>query len=269
MKAKLGFGWILPALYVAFIAAPLLWLARVSLAPAAAPGAGFALLPAQLTLQNYATLVSRDGWGQAFGMGLVEAAGAALIAVIAALPAAYAFARYRFLLDRALLYWLFAGRIVPAAALAGPIGGLYASLALFDTPIAVALAHGVFNLGVAVWIIEAAIRASPRRIDETADMDGYVFTAFFFQILLPLIAKPVAIAFAVCFIFSWTETAIASALTSAVSRPIGAKIAEAALQPGADMGLLAAAAMLTLVPGAVLVWFMRKHIAGGIAMGRG
>ena len=266
MKAPLRFGWILPAVYVAFVAAPILWLVRVSLASSAPPGAGFA---AQLTFQNYAALFSRDGWSQAFGMGVVEAGGAALIAIIAALPAAYAFARYRFLLDGTLMFWLFAGRILPAAALAGPIGGLYASLNLFDTPIAVAVAHGVFNLGIAVWILEAAIRAIPRRIDETADMDGYVFAAFFFEILLPLIAKPVAIAAAVCFVFSWTETAIANALTASVSRPIGAKIAETALQPGADMGLLAAAAMLTLLPGAVLVWFMRRHIAGGFAMGRG
>lgn len=268
MKAPLRFGWILPAIYLVLMAAPLVWLARISLSPRAGPGAGFALLPTQLTLQNYAALFARDDWSQAFGMGLMQAAGAALIAITAALPAAYGFARYRFLGDRPLFFWLFVGRMVPAAALAGPIGGLYASLNLSGSPVAVALAHGLFNVGAAVWILEAAVRNSPRRIDETAEMDGYAFPAFFVEVLLPLIAKSVAMAAAVCFTFSWTETAIASALAASASAPIGARIAEAALQPGADMGLLAAAATLTVMPGAVLVWFMRRSIASGFAMGR-
>jgi glycerol transport system permease protein len=268
MNIPLRFGWILPAAYVGFIAAPIFWLLRISLAPRPAPGAGFALLPPQVTLQNYAALFGPDGWGHAFGVGLLEAAGAALVAIIAALPAAYAFARFRFLGDRPLFFWLFAGRMLPAMALAGPIGGLYASLNLQDSPIALVLAHGLFNIGLAVWILEAALRNSLRPIDETAEMDGYVFPLFFFEILLPLIARPVAIAAVVCFVFSWTETAIATALTTSAARPLGARIVEAALLPGADMGLLAAAATLSLLPGAVLVWFMRRHISSGFAMGR-
>jgi glycerol transport system permease protein len=268
MKPTLRFGWILPAAYVAFIAAPILWLLRISLAPSPAPGAGFALLPPQLTLQNYAALLGPDGWGGAFGVGLLESAGAALLAVVAALPAAYAFARFRFLGDRPIFFWLFAGRMLPAIALAGPIGGLYASMNLLDSPLAVVLAHGLFNVGLAVWILEAAFSNSPRRIDETAELDGYAFPLFFFEILLPLIARSLAIAVAVCFIFSWTETAIARALTVSAARPLGARIVEAALLPGADMGLLAAAATLGLLPGAALVWFMRRHIVSGFAMGR-
>lgn len=268
MKEPVRFGWLLPAVYVGFIAIPILWLVRVSLAPGAELRAGFSLFPAQATLQNYQALFAADGWMRAFGMGLVEAAGSAALAVIAALPAAYAFARFRFAADRPLLFWMFAARLVPLAAIAGPAGGLYASLGLADAPVAVALAHGLFNLPVAVWIIEAAIRASPRRIDETADMDGYIFPGFFFEILLPLIARSVAAAAAVCFILSWTETAIAGALTASIARPIGPRIAEAAMLANADLGVLAAAAVLTLLPGAALVWFMRRHIAGGFAMGR-
>jgi glycerol transport system permease protein len=37
---------------------------------------------------------------------------------------------------------------------------------------------------------------------------------------------------------------------------------------GVDWGLLTAAGTLTLLPGAVLIWFVRRHIAKGFAMGR-
>ena len=37
---------------------------------------------------------------------------------------------------------------------------------------------------------------------------------------------------------------------------------------GMDWGLLAAAGVLTLVPGMLVIWFVRNHIAKGFAMGR-
>jgi len=37
---------------------------------------------------------------------------------------------------------------------------------------------------------------------------------------------------------------------------------------GVDWGVLAAAGILTIVPGALVIWFVRKHLAKGFALGR-
>jgi glycerol transport system permease protein len=47
-----------------------------------------------------------------------------------------------------------------------------------DTHIAVAMAHLLFNVPLAVWILEGFMSGIPREIDETAYIDGYSFPAF-------------------------------------------------------------------------------------------
>jgi len=102
-----------------------------------------------------------------------------------ALPAAYAFSRYRFLGDKHLFFWLLSNRMAPAAVYALPFFNLYSAIGLFDTPWAVALAHCIFNVPLAVWILEGFVSGVPKEIDETAYIDGYSFPKFFVKIFMP------------------------------------------------------------------------------------
>jgi glycerol transport system permease protein len=92
-----------------------------------------------------------------------------------ALPAAYAFSRYRFLGDKHLFFWLLSNRMAPAAVFALPFFQLYSAVGLFDTHIAVALAHCLFNVPLAVWILEGFMSGVPRELDELAFVDGHSF----------------------------------------------------------------------------------------------
>jgi glycerol transport system permease protein len=64
-----------------------------------------------------------------------------IISLTVALPAAYAFSRYRFLGDKHLFFWLLTNRMAPPAVFALPFLQLYTAVGLIDTHIAVALAH--------------------------------------------------------------------------------------------------------------------------------
>ena len=104
-----------------------------------------------------------------------------VISVAVALPAAYAFSRYRFLGDKHLFFWLLTNRMAPPAVFALPFFQLYSAFGLIDTHIAVALAHCLFNVPLAVWILEGFMSGVPKEIDETAYIDGYSFPRFFVQ----------------------------------------------------------------------------------------
>jgi hypothetical protein len=89
-----------------------------------------------------------------------------------------------------------------------------------DTHIAVALAHLLFNVPLAVWILEGFMSGIPREIDETAYIDGYSFPRFFVTIFMPLIKAGIGVAAFFCFMFSWVELLLARTLTSVNAKPI-------------------------------------------------
>ena len=52
------------------------------------------------------------------------------------------------------------------------------------------------------------------------------------------------------------------------TKPIVATMTRTVSASGMDWGVLAAAGVLTIVPGAIVIWFVRHYIAKGFAMGR-
>ena len=107
-----------------------------------------------------------------------------ILSVSVALPAAYAFSRFHFMGDKHLFFWLLTNRMAPAAVFALPFFQLYSSIGLFDTHIAVALAHTLFNIPLSVWILEGFMSSVPKQLDETAYIDGYSFWRFFIKIFI-------------------------------------------------------------------------------------
>ena len=77
--------------------------------------------------------------------------------------------------------------MAPPAVFLLPFFQLYSAVGLFDTPLAVALAHCLFTVPLAVWILEGFVSAVPKELDEMAAIDGHSFPYFFFRIFIPVI----------------------------------------------------------------------------------
>ena len=256
------------ALYLLFLMLPIYWLLNMSLKTNAEITGTFSLFPQNLTFQNYRTILTDPSWYMGYVNSIIYVVMNTVISILVALPAAYAFSRYNFLGDKHLFFWLLTNRMAPPAVFALPFFQLYSSIGLFDTHIAVALAHCLFNVPLAVWILEGFMRGVPKEIDETAYIDGYSFPRFFVRIFMPLIASGIGVAAFFCFMFSWVELLLSRTLTSVNAKPIAATMTRTVSASGMDWGVLAAAGILTIVPGALVIWFVRNYIAKGFALGR-
>jgi glycerol transport system permease protein len=262
------FGWLIPALYILFLLVPIYWLINMSFKSTNEILGGMTLWPKEFTLASYKEILTNPVWYMGYVNSITYVLINTVLSVTVALPAAYAFSRYRFLGDKHLFFWLLTNRMAPAAVFALPFYQLYSAVGLFDTPIAVALAHTLFNVPLAVWILEGFMSGIPKELDETAYVDGYSFPRFFVRIFIPTIAAGIGVAAFFCFMFSWVELLLAKTLTSVAAKPIAAVMTRTASASGYELGLLAAAGTLTIIPGAIVIYFVRNYIAKGFALGR-
>jgi glycerol transport system permease protein len=257
-----------PVLYILFLMLPIYWLLNMSFKTTNEILGGFSLYPHQFTIENYRKIFTDPSWYMGYVNSIEYVVINTILSVAVALPAAYAFSRYRFLGDKHLFFWLLTNRMAPPAVFVLPFFQLYSAVGLFDTPWAVALSHTLFNIPLAVWILEGFMSGVPKALDETAFVDGYSFPRFFITIFIPTIAAGIGVACFFCFMVSWVELLLAKNLTSVAAKPIAAAMTKTASTSGYELGLLAAAGSLTLIPGAIVIYFVRNYIAKGFALGR-
>ena len=256
------------AIYCFYLALPLYWLLAISVQQNADITGAFSIFPQEPSLKNFMELWMNPVWSRSFINSLTYVVINTLLSISLALPAAYAFSRYQFLGDRQLFFWLLTNRMAPPAVFLLPFFQLYSAFGLFDTPLAVGLAHCLFTVPMAVWILEGFMSSIPKELDEMAKIDGHSFGFFFLRIFIPANWGGIGVTIFFCFMFSWVELLIARTLTGVEAKPIVVTMTRTISASGIDWGVLAAAGVVTILPGLVLVWFVRNRLIQGFALGR-
>ncbi len=256
---RLHFKWLPATLYIAFLFLPLVSL--VSLSFHATLGGG-SIPEGQFTLSNYLHVFQNPALTASIINSISYVTLNILVTIPVALIAAYGFSRYAFVGDNHLFFGFLTLRMTPPVVMVLPVFLLFSALDLLNTPLAIALAHCLFNVPISIWVLKSFISAIPKELDEAAFIDGYSFFQFFTKILIPLMAPGIAVASFFCFMFSWVEVVFARILTITAGKPISMAIS-ALFTFRTDLGLVAAMTVISIIPGALMVYFVRNHIAKG------
>jgi glycerol transport system permease protein len=270
MKSDRGFKarYLLLILYFLLMLLPVYWMINTALKTDTEILSSLTFFPKNITFKNFATIFLSPDWRNSIFSSLAYVLMNVVLTLLASVPGAYAFSRWKFMGDKHLFFWLLTNRMAPAAVFIVPFMQLYSTFGLFDTHFAVALGHCLFNIPLAIWILEGFMSGIPREIDETAFIDGYSFFRFFRKIFFPLIAPGVGVTAFFAFTFSWVELIIAKALTLTNAKPLVVQLSVGIGAEGVKWGLMAAAGVVTLIPGAIVVYFVRNYMAKGFALGR-
>lgn len=256
-------------IYSFFTIFPIYWLFVLGLQPNFLNSTGLSLWPSTVSFQNFSVSFLNDEWVQGYLNATAYVFLNVILTLAVAVPAAFAFSRYKFLGNRSLFFWLLVCRMIPPAVVMVPMVQIASIFNLVDTYLAVAIAHCLFNVPIAIWILEGFISSIPKETDEMARVDGYSTFGFWRIILVPQILPGLGVTAFFCFMFSWVELTLANALTTVDAKPIGV-ILKMVASPlgGVHIGIAAATSILTLIPGIFVAWLARHHIARGFSMGQ-
>jgi multiple sugar transport system permease protein len=194
---------------------------------------------------------------------LVVALLSTFVALLAAVPVAFALSTFAFKHKSRLLLAVLLQRFLPPIAIVFPLVGLYHSIGLLDTRLGVALAHAALNLPFAILLLKSFFDDVPPEISEAAKLDGATHGQSFTRVILPLVKGGIAATAVLCFIFSWTEFLLSLFLTQNLRLvPVQAGILVMNM-----WGLISAMTTAALVPAFVFVLLVQKHLARGLTMG--
>jgi len=158
-------GSIAIVIYFLLLLLPIYWLINMSLKTNDEILSGLTLWPRNPTLDNYREIFTNEAWYSGYINSITYTVINTVMALVIALPAAYAFSRYNFLGDNHLFFWLLTNRMAPPAVFLLPFFQLYQNVGLFDTHLGVALAPLLFNVPLAVWMLEGLMSGVPKEIE--------------------------------------------------------------------------------------------------------
>ena len=259
---------LIPLFYTLFILVPIYWMSTISFKTNKELGSGITLFPKNPTLENYNIIFSDSAWYLGYINASIYVSINVLICLLIAIPAAFAFSRFRFYGKEFLFFGFLTFRMMAPAIMLIPMIEIFSYMGLIDDYLSVALAHCYFNLPIAIWILEGFISGVPKNMDNQAKVDGYHYFEYFRKILIPQIAPGIGVTAFFCFLFSWTEVLLSNALTVIDVKPINAIMTRVASVFVSNITTLSAAGLLTIVPGIILIIFIRKYLVKGFSLGR-
>jgi len=273
-KPMSRWAWTLAwAAFSVFTLLPIYWLAVVAFRRRVDLMGNYSVLPTSLSLENIRAVVTSDTFGRYLSNSVTVASCNAVLSTTVALGAAYALSRFRLPGRDNVFFWLLTNRMAPVAAFLLPVYLLFTRVfsfgdwSLLDTKLGLILLYTVFNVPFAVWMLQGMIDAIPEDLDEAAFVDGAGPLRVLWSVLLPILRPGLAVTLMFTWIFAWNEFLFASRLTNVNARTIPTALAEYVGVTGTNWGELAALALVTMAPGAVLVSFLQRHIIAGLTAG--
>jgi len=251
-----------------FALVPWVWMMLCSFRPEAdLTRTPLRLLPDTLTLANHIELLRRTSFAQNLRDSLVVACGAVLLGLALALPAAYAFSRFRFRGRQVLRVQFLAINMFPVVLLILPLFILLRQLRLLDTYLALIAGHATFTLPFAIWLTTSYIDGIPAELDQAAAIDGATRWQAMRLVILPL-AVPGLVAVGIyLFISSWNEYLFALMLAGRNVRTVTVALQSFIGENAIQWGLLMAGGTLVALPATILFLLTQRQLVGGLTGG--
>jgi multiple sugar transport system permease protein len=267
-------GWIFLALLLVFAVAPMVWMLLTSIKTQ------FAALqyppewwPHRPTLQNYTRLLSpANDAGREFLTymlnSVVVSSATTVLAVMFAVPAAYAFSRFRFPGRQTLFYAVLVRNMFPGVVFLIPLFVMMRALRLVNTEWSLILTYLTFGLPLSIWLLKGFYDNIPPQLEQAARIDGASRLQAFLRVVMPLSLPGIAATAIYSFVQAWNEYVYALTFLDnrdKLTLPVG--LQRFFTEYATDWPGLMAAAFIMSVPVVVLFLILQRYFVRALAEG--
>ena len=229
--------------------------------------------PAEPTLENYYKLLDpTNSVGQEFlryfWNSLYVSIATTILGVVIAVPAAYAFSRFRFPGRAFLFFSVLVRNMFPAVVFLMPLFLMMRWLGLVGSHGSLILTYLTFGLPLSIWLLKGFYDNIPIQLEQAARIDGATRFQAFYMIVLPLSTPGIIATSIFSFIGAWNEYVYAVTFLNnkdMLTLPVG--IQRYFTEFATDWPGLMAATFLMSVPVVVLFLVLQKYFVRALTEG--
>jgi sorbitol/mannitol transport system permease protein len=223
--------------------------------------------PPHWTLENYFEVQARSDYFRHFMNSVIISIGSTLLALLVAVPAAWAMAFAPTPKTKDIMMWMLSTKMMPAVGVLVPIYLIFKTLGLLDNVWGLMIVLMLMNLPIVVWMLYTYFKEIPVDILEAARMDGATLGKELVYVLVPMAVPGIASTMLLNVILAWNEAFWTLNLTAARAAPLTAFIASYSSPEGLFWAKLSAASTLAILPILILGWISQKQLVRGLTFG--
>jgi multiple sugar transport system permease protein len=189
------------------------------------------------------------------------------LSLVLGVPAAYAFARFKFRLGEDIAFTLLSFRFAPPLLVLLPLSLYFKSLHLTNTYISLIWVYQLICLPLILWIVRGYFEDISPDIEHAYRIAGNSWWKTFRKIAVPLARPGIAAAGLLAFIFAWNNFVFALILASADKQPVTVGALAFVTASGIQYGQIAAAIVLSVTPTLALALYAQRYLVEGLSMG--
>ncbi len=223
-------------------------------------------LPHDATLDNFRTVIQAQS-GNVL-TSLIVGVGTALLALVVAVPAAYALSKYRLRVTVIIVSSLLVCQIVPSIVLATSLFIIFHWIHLVNSYPGLIIADGTYAIPFSILVLRAFFFSLPDEVLQASRVDGASEWQTFQRIVIPLARSAVITVAVFAFLNGWGDFIFAlTVLNGTTIVPITLGIYTYLGNFSTDWGAVMASAAFAMIPAAVMLVVAQRYIATGLTAG--
>lgn len=227
------------------------------------------VFPKELNFQNFSEAWQTANLGPSFANTLIITGCSAVLLIFFGSMAAYPMARRKTTLNKIFYFVFIAIMIIPPLTALVPLYKMVVNIGMMNTYEVAILNNVAAFMPLTIFLYAGFIRSTiPKELEEAAKIDGASTLGTFFRIVFPLLKPVTASVLIIACVFIWNDYQFAIFFLQDKSmHTVTVSLASFFGQNQNHLNLVAAAAILAMLPMTILFLFLQKYFIAGLSSG--